>query len=71
MNPALRHEILALIADALRLSPDVRVGQLFALLGDLGHIDSGRALGDLDDVELLSVVRQHLADLAGRAHAVA
>ena len=71
MTPNPRDEILSLLAEALRLAPDVRVGQLVAFLGDLGQIDTGRPLANLDDTELLAALRQHVADLAGRTSAVA
>src|SRR5437868_12827019 len=49
------------------LSPDVRLGQLFAHLGFLGEAHLGRGLGDIDDDELLSVLYRHRDELLARS----
>ena len=68
-NP--RPEILSLVGEALRLAPEVRVGQLVAVPGDPGQIEAGRPLADLYDGEPPAVLRRHVADLSARASAVA
>ena len=52
-------EAMALLAEVWKLSPDIRLGQLFAHLGFLGEIHLGRSLGYIDDDELISVLHRH------------
>ena len=59
-------EALAVLGEIWELSPDVRLGQLFAHLGFLGEIHLGRSLGYIDDDELLSVLYRHRAELLAR-----
>jgi hypothetical protein len=59
-------EALAVLAEIWELSPDVRLGQLFAHLGFLGEVHLGRSLGYIDDDELLSVLYKHRAELQAR-----
>jgi hypothetical protein len=59
-------EPLAVLADIWALSPDVRLGQLFAHLGFLGEVHLGRSLGYIDDDELLSILYRHRAELLAR-----
>jgi hypothetical protein len=61
-----RSEALAVLAELCELSPDVRLGQLFAHLGFLGEDQTGRSLWDIDDEQLLAVLYHHRAELAGR-----
>ena len=53
------------------LSPGVRVGQLVAHLGFLAEDAFGRGLWDLDDEQLLEVIRRHETKLASRQPNVA
>lgn len=66
MNPDRQKEPLAVLADVWALSPDVRLGQLFAHLGFLGEVHLGRSLGYIDDDELLSILYRHRAELLAR-----
>lgn len=66
MISAQQKEALALLAEIWELSPDIRLGQLFAHLGFLGEIHLGRSLGYIDDDELLSVLSRHRAELRAR-----
>lgn len=66
-----QQEILNLVAQLRELSPDVRLGQLFAHLGFLAEDRFGRTLWDLEDEQLLEVARQHRAELSARAEHVA
>ena len=61
-----QREALSLLAEVVELSPDVRLGQLFAHLGFLGEDQTGRSLGDIDDEELLTVLYHHLGELTAR-----
>jgi hypothetical protein len=66
MIPPTQREALAVLAEVCELSPDVRLGQLFAHLGFLGEDQAGRSLWDIDDEQLLAVLRHHRAELAAR-----
>jgi hypothetical protein len=48
------------------LSPDVRLGQLFAHLGLLGEDHLGRGLGNIEDDELIAILYRHKAELEAR-----
>ena len=61
-----QHEALAALAEVWALSPDVRLGQLFAHLGFMGEAHLGRGLGDIDDHELLSIIDKHRTELLAR-----
>ena len=66
MTSTTRQEALALLAELSALSPDVRLGQLLAHLGFLGEDQTGQTLWDIDDEQLLAVLRHHQAELAAR-----
>jgi hypothetical protein len=66
MIPAIQQEALAVLAEVCELSPDVRLGQLFAHLGFLGEDQTGRSLWDIDDDQLLAILYHHRAELAAR-----
>jgi hypothetical protein len=57
---------LAVLAEVCDLSPDVRLGQLFAHLGFLAECTVGKGLGYIDDDELIAVLYRHRAVLASR-----
>ncbi len=61
-----QREALAVLAEVWALSPDIRLGQLFAHLGFLGEAHLGRGLGYIEDDELLAVLYRHRAELAAR-----
>jgi len=62
----LQREALAMLAEVWALSPDVRLGQLFAHLGFLGEVHLGRSLGYIDDDELMNILNRHRAELLAR-----
>ena len=66
MIPATQREALAVLAEVCELSPEIRIGQLFAHLGFLGEDETGRSLWDIDDEQLLAVLYRHRAELADR-----
>ncbi|HYV37893.1 MAG TPA: hypothetical protein VE988_19565 [Gemmataceae bacterium] len=66
MIPPTQREALAVLAEVVGLSPDIRLGQLFAHLGFLGEDQTGRSLGNIDDEELLAVLTHHRGELAAR-----
>jgi hypothetical protein len=65
-NPT-QTESLAVLAEVMNLSPDVRLGQLLAHLGFLGQDQTGRSLWDIDDEQLLAVLYHHREELTARA----
>lgn len=67
MTTPTQTEALAVLAEVLALSPDVRLGQLLAHLGFLGEDQTGRTLWDIDDEQLLAVLYHHRAELVDRA----
>jgi hypothetical protein len=67
MNPDTRQKALSLLSEVSELSPDVRLGQLFAHLGFLGEDATGQSLWDIDDEQMLAVLNQHRTELLGRA----
>ena len=66
MIPPTQREALSVLAEVVDLSPDVRLGQLFAHLGFLGEDQTGRSLGNIDDEQLLAVLYHHRGELAAR-----
>src|SRR5579862_4717100 len=69
MMSDLQREALAVLAEIWELSPDVRLGQLFAHLGFLGEVHLSRSLGYIDDDEMMSVLYRHRAELRARLEA--
>jgi hypothetical protein len=61
-----QREALAVLAEVVELSDDVRLGQLFAHLGFLGEDQTGRSLANIDDEQLLAVLYHHRGELAAR-----
>ena len=68
MSPTQR-QALAVLSELCELSPDIRLGQLFAHLGFLGEDQTGRSLWDIDDEQLLDVLNHHRAELVQRQEA--
>ena len=66
MIPDVQREALSVLAEVWALSPDVRLGQLFAHLGFLGETHLNRSLGYIDDDELMSILYRHRAELLAR-----
>jgi hypothetical protein len=66
MTPDVQREALTALAEVWTLSPDVRLGQLFAHLGFLGEAHLGRGLGDIEDDEILAILYRHRAELVAR-----
>ncbi len=66
MSPQFQKETMSLLADVCSRSGEVRLGQLLAHLGFLGEDQTGRSLWDIEDEQLLAVLRSHLAELSAR-----
>ena len=71
MAPEQQREALAVLGEVWVLSPDVRLGQLFAHLGFLGEVHVGKALRYIDDDEMLAVLYRHRAELLTRLQGAA
>ncbi len=67
MTPDSQREALAVLAEVWALSPDVRLGQLFAHLGFLGEAHVGKGLGYIEDDELIAVLCRHRTELLARS----
>jgi hypothetical protein len=61
-----QREALRVLTEVWELSPDVRLGQLFAHLGFLGEAHLDRSLGYIDDDEMLKVLYLHRDELLAR-----
>jgi hypothetical protein len=66
MTADVRREALAVLAELASLAPEVRLGQLMAHLGFLSEDQVERSLWDIEDEELLAVLRRHRSELLAR-----
>ena len=66
MSPELQREALTVLSELCALSPDIRLGQLFAHLGFLGEVHVGHGLGYIDDDEMVAIMYRHRAELLAR-----
>src|SRR5687768_385633 len=66
MMSSTKREALALLAELCELSPDIRLGQLFAHLGFLSEDQTERTPWDIDDEQLLAVLYHHRNELTHR-----
>jgi hypothetical protein len=66
-----RKEILGLLERLSELAPDVRFGQLIANLSYLAIGPTNEAIWDMEDDQLVTAMRQHLADLSEREAPIA
>ena len=63
MKTDTQRDVLAVLSDVLDLWPNMRVGQLIALVGDFGQMEFQYHLADLEDEQLLTVLERQRADL--------
>ncbi len=66
MISSTKTEALDLLVELCELSPDVRLGQLVAMMGLLGEDQTGRTLWNIDDEQLLGVLYHHREELMAR-----
>lgn len=66
MIPAIQHELIEKLADIHQLSPGVRFGQLLANLGSLVEDQTDQTLREIEDGQLLEIMKRHRLDLAQR-----
>ncbi|HVC99283.1 MAG TPA: hypothetical protein VND64_36800 [Pirellulales bacterium] len=63
----LQQEALAVLAELVSLSPDLRLGQLLAHLGFLGEAHLEKGLGYIEDDELVAILYRHRSELLARS----
>jgi hypothetical protein len=66
MSINMRQEALVVLTELAALVPDVRLGQLVAHVGFLGEDQFERSLWDIEDHELLEILRRHRNELMAR-----
>jgi hypothetical protein len=66
MNANVRQEALGVLIELAALAPDIRLGQLMPHLGFLSEDQVERSLWDVEDEELLAVLRRHRSELNAR-----
>lgn len=66
MVEATNREALALLGEVWGLSSDVRLGQLLAHIAFLGEDQTGQSLWDIEDDQLIAVLKHHRAELFTR-----
>ena len=71
MIDPVRSEILRLLERVSELAPEIRFGQLMANLSYLAVAPTAEAIWDMEDEELLTAIRQLIADLSHRQSSVA
>ncbi len=59
MTTPTQQETLKLLSEILTLSPQIRIGQLIAWMGELGSVEYQRSLWDLEDEELCCLLQSH------------
>ena len=64
-----QQKALARLAEVWALSPEVRFDQLMAHLGFLDEAYQDHGLGDIEDDQLLEVLRRHPAELLNHGDA--
>lgn len=71
MTSPIQQNILDMLSHLCELSPDVRVGQLLAHLAFLAEDRTDQTLWDLDDQQLLDLLKEHRDELSRRNEHVA
>ena len=66
-----QQQIVRQLSSVLDLSPNIRVGQLLAHLGFLAEDMFDRSLAEIEDEQLLQVLRRHESELLQRQSHVA
>ena len=61
-----RTEVLRALEELSEACPEYRLGQMIANLAMLARGDAEGAIWDMEDTELLSAARKHLADWNAR-----
>ncbi len=69
MIPPVQQALVERLARICELSPDIRFGQMMAMMSVLAEDVSDQSVWDFEDETLLAVLDQHLADLVARGSA--
>ena len=67
MKTSTQSEALKVLSEMCEVAPEVRLGQLMAFVGFMGEDHTGHTLWDIEDGQLLEMMRKHLNDLKQRA----
>lgn len=63
MTHNLQPETMAALAEVWALSPNMRLGELLALLNSLGETQLGKSLEYIEDDEILAVLQRYKKDI--------
>jgi hypothetical protein len=66
MNPEVRRQLPRVLDDLGEYTPDVRFGQLLAILSYMAKSFTAEAIWDVEDEELLAAAKSHLEELSER-----
>jgi hypothetical protein len=69
MNAEVTSRILKNLEQVHAQAPDLRFGQLVAIIGELAADETGLSLWDVDDVDFATAIDHFAADLAQRGPA--
>ena len=69
MIPQIQQAIFDRISSLCAMSPDIRMGQMFANLGILSEAFANQSLWDIEDDQLLKIIEIHHAQLTKRISA--
>jgi hypothetical protein len=66
MATDLTNQILQTLAQARNHAPELRFGQLIAIIGELARDEGGLSLWDVEDAESAAALERFASDLANR-----
>lgn len=68
MIPPIQQTLVERLARICELTPDIRFGQMMAMMSVLAEAFSDQSVWDVEDETLLTVLDQHLEDLVARGN---
>ena len=66
MTEPTRLELLTRLAELSKLLPDMRFGQLIAIIGELAQDETGHSLWDVEDADFAAALDRFARDMARR-----
>ncbi len=66
MNPPKTQQFLEKLAELIEVSPEIRLGQLLANIGFLADTRAGQSLWDIEDLQLIEIMKRHHEELTQR-----
>jgi hypothetical protein len=66
-----RTDALTTLRECAEFRPEIRLGQMMMFIDVLARADGHRSLWDVEDDELLALLRKHRTDLAASAEPLA